>query len=262
MKILAIDTATEVCSVAILEDKDVILEKTLEAVNTHSVSLMPLIKEVLFECKLNINDIDLFACDKGPGSFTGIRIGLSTIKAFCDVTNKSCIGVTSLEGFAYKLFDIFNIDFADELSQVKFASQISHATPPLQEYYICSLLNANHGNAYCGVFYFDNDKLIQVQDYCFDSIKNILDSINKLEKSIFFVGNCGKFLLDVIKSNKNDAWKICEANFTRNNLNDKISATDVGRCAFDKFSSGNYEDSNSLTPLYLKQSSAESKGTD
>lgn len=69
VKILAIDTATEVCSVAVLEDKDVILEKTLEAVNTHSVALMPLIKDVLSETNLTLNDIDLFACDKGPRFF-------------------------------------------------------------------------------------------------------------------------------------------------------------------------------------------------
>ena len=69
MKILAIDTATEVCSVAVLEDKDVILEKTLEAVNTHSVALMPLIKDMLSEANLTLNDIDLFACDKGPRFF-------------------------------------------------------------------------------------------------------------------------------------------------------------------------------------------------
>lgn len=69
MKILAIDTATEVCSVAVLDDKNVVLERTLESVNTHSVSLMPLIKEVLSECNLSINDIDLFACDKGPRFF-------------------------------------------------------------------------------------------------------------------------------------------------------------------------------------------------
>ncbi|MCI8832850.1 MAG: hypothetical protein HFJ19_01400 [Clostridia bacterium] len=69
MKILAIDTATEVCSVAVLEDKDVILAKTLEAVNTHSVALMPLITNILFEANLTLNDIDLFACDKGPRFF-------------------------------------------------------------------------------------------------------------------------------------------------------------------------------------------------
>ena len=69
MKILAIDTATEVCSVAILEDKNINLEKTLDAINTHSVALMPLVDEVLSKTNLTINDIDLFACDKGPRFF-------------------------------------------------------------------------------------------------------------------------------------------------------------------------------------------------
>ena len=54
---------------AILEDKNIVLEKTLAAVNTHSVALMPLIKDVLFETNLTLNDIDLFACDKGPRFF-------------------------------------------------------------------------------------------------------------------------------------------------------------------------------------------------
>ncbi len=226
MKILAIDTATEVCSVAILENKNVILEKTLESVNTHSVALMPLIKNVLSETNLTINDIDLFACDKGPGSFTGIRIGLSTIKAFCDVTNKPCVGISSLEGFAYKLYNNVTSD-----------------------YYICSLLNANHNNAYCGVFKFDNEKLVQIHDYFFDSINNILNFLNNLQKNIFFVGNCGIFLNDMIKSKS-----IIDSN-------KNISATNIGIAAFNKFNIGDYCTSSLLSPLYLKKSSAESNGT-
>lgn len=228
MKILAIDTATEVCSVAILEDKNVILERTLETVNTHSVTLMPLLQEVLSECNLTINDIDLFACDKGPGSFTGIRIGLSTIKAFCDVTNKPCVGITSLEGFAYKLSDTPNRDFI-----------------------ICSLLNANHGNAYCGIFNFNNGKLVLTHDYFSDSIDNILDFVNSLEKNIFFVGNCFFLLKDMIESNSKKYEFDSHIN---------ISAVDIGKAAFDKFSSGDYGNSDFLTPLYLKKSSAEING--
>lgn len=173
------------------------------------------------------------------GSFTGIRIGLSTIKAFCDVTNKPCIGVTSLEGFAYKSCNIPNLDFVDE--------QCSPLHNTI-EYYICSLLNANHGNAYCGIFKFENEKLVQTHDYFFDSIDNIIKFLNNQQKNIFFAGNCSKFLLDMVESNKVD-------------LCNKISATDIGRVAFDKFSIGDYTDSNSLTPLYLKKSSAESNGT-
>lgn len=229
MKILAIDTATEVCSVAILENKNVILERTLDAVNTHSVALMPLVKEVLCKCNLSINDIDLFACDNGPGSFTGIRIGLSTIKAFCDVTDKPCIGISSLEGFAYKC----NILSSD--------------------YCICSLLNANHGNAYCGLFNFSDGKIVQIHDYFFNSLNNILEFVKKLEKNIFFVGNCTIFLEDMIEL-KSMNIKI------DNNPTYTISSTDIGRAAFDKFSEGNFVDSNFLLPLYLKPSSAESNG--
>ena len=104
------------------------------------------------------------------GSFTGIRIGLSTIKAFCDVTSKPCIGVTSLEGFAYQSCNIPNLDFVDE--------QCSPLHNTI-EYYICSLLNANHGNAYCGIFKFENEKLVQTHDYFFDSIDNIIKFLNK-----------------------------------------------------------------------------------
>lgn len=181
-----------------------------------------------------------FLVIKVHGSFTGIRIGLSTIKAFCDVTNKPCVGITSLEGFAYKLFNIPNLNFMDE--------QCS----PLQatnEYYICSLLNANHCNAYCGIFKFDNENLVQTHDYFFDSVDNILDFVNNLQKNIFFVGNYRIILNDMIQS---DRMQIIP--------NEIISATDIGRCAFDKYCNGLYGDSNFLTPLYLKKSSAESMG--
>lgn len=177
---------------------------------------------------------------KDHGSFTGIRIGISTIKAFCDVTNKLCIGITSLEGFAYKLCNMPNPDFMDKQCL------------PLQtanSYYICSLLNANHGNAYCGIFKFDNGKLVQTHDYFFDSIDNILDFVNNLQKNIFFVGNCRIILNDMIQSDK-----------IQINPNDIISAIDIGRCAFDKYCNGLYGDSSFLTPLYLKKSSAESIG--
>ncbi len=87
MKILSIDTASSICSVAILEDNKVIKEISNDDANTHSVKLMPQIEQLFKETNLTLNDIDLLACDKGPGSFTGIRIGISTVKAFLDVTN-------------------------------------------------------------------------------------------------------------------------------------------------------------------------------
>ena len=97
MKILSLETSGKVCGVALTEDNNLITEEIIKDENTHSVKLMPLIDKVLTKTNTNIKDVDLFACDIGPGSFTGIRIGVSTVKAFIDVTNKKAVGVTSLE---------------------------------------------------------------------------------------------------------------------------------------------------------------------
>lgn len=113
MKILSIDTSSTICSVAILEDTTVLGEITTEDANTHSVTLMPQIAKLFENTGLSLSDIDLFACDKGPGSFTGIRIGIATIKAFCDTTNKPAIRNyffirTSLSNRLYGIYLFFN----------------------------------------------------------------------------------------------------------------------------------------------------------
>lgn len=221
MKILAIDTATEVCSVAILENQNIICEKTLNSVNTHSVELMPLIDNLLKENNINLDDIDLFACDIGPGSFTGIRIGISTVKAFCDISNKPCIGISSLEGFAY----------------------VAPSSP-----IICSLVNANHSNVYYGLFENNNGSINKLEDFSFQSIQDVLLHVNNLEKNVFFVGNCGILFKDMIES-------ICKCSFNISTINN-ISAKSIGIAAFYRFANGELN-SHSLSPLYLKKSSAE-----
>ena len=79
MKILAVDTSSKICSVAILEDDNVLLEKSTDDEKTHSQNLMPLIDELFKETNLSLENIDLLACCQGPGSFTGIRIGIATM---------------------------------------------------------------------------------------------------------------------------------------------------------------------------------------
>ena len=103
MKILSIDTSSKICSVSILEDTTVILEKHTNDEKTHSQNLMPLIDELFKDTNLTLDNIDLLACSQGPGSFTGIRIGIATIKAFADAKNIPVVGVTSLESLAYNI---------------------------------------------------------------------------------------------------------------------------------------------------------------
>ncbi len=96
MKILSIDTTSEVCGVAILEDENLIIENSLSNGLTHSENLMPLVKEALEKSDLTLKDIDIIACCTGPGSFTGIRIGVASVKAMAEVNHLNVVEVTSV----------------------------------------------------------------------------------------------------------------------------------------------------------------------
>ena len=222
MKILSINTSSNICSVALLEDTNLIKEITIDDANTHSVKLMPLIDELFKTTNLAISDIDLFACDKGPGSFTGIRIGISTIKAFCDVTNKPSIGISSLTSLAY-------------LSNF--------------EGLICSLIDAKNDNVYYGLFEHKNETYTQVGELLADSIYNVTEILKLCNKPVSFVGNGSIIYKDVVESIlKENAIIPSDTKYC--NLN----AYHTGLAAYDAF---NKNELALLSPLYLKKSNAE-----
>lgn len=101
MKILAVETASKVASVAISEDGKILSSKTICDTRTHSETLLPMIDEVLKGAGISISDIDFFACSEGPGSFTGLRIGVSAIKGLAMATGKMIVGVPTITAMAY-----------------------------------------------------------------------------------------------------------------------------------------------------------------
>ena len=226
MRILAVDTSSEICSVAILENDRVIAENSLNDGKTHSENLMTIMENTLEENKTKLNDIDLIACSVGPGSFTGIRIGISTIKAFSDVTNIKSIGITSLMALAY------NNDYSG---------------------YICSLIDAKNNNVYYSLFDTSTNKYVQIGDYLAQDINSITEILKVCNKPIFFVGNGSIVYKDVLESALKE-----NAIFTTNNEENKLSAKSIGIAAFDVFSNNEYgyEEFN-LSPIYLRKSSAE-----
>lgn len=215
---LSIDTSSNICGVAILTDKHLIKEINLDNGLTHSESLMPTIDKLFKEIDLNITDIDLIICDKGPGSFTGIRIGVSTAKAFSDSLYIPTCGISSLEALAY------NIE-ADGL--------------------ICSLIDAKNSNCYCGIYEKSNDNYTLLKPLVADYIDNILDSLVEFSQPITFVGNGATVNKDKIMS----AFSNCI--FGDNN---DLSAYKLGLAGLKAYSSGNYEN---VMPLYLRKSQAE-----
>ena len=222
LKVLSIETSGKACAVALLENEKLIKEEIIEDENTHSVKLMPLVDKLLNEVKTKISDVDLFACDVGPGSFTGIRIGISTIKAFLDVTNKKAVGITSLEALAY------NVE-TDEI--------------------VCSLIDAKNENVYCGFFKKENGIYAKIDDMTFDNINNIIELAKNKNKKIIFVGNGSIVYKDVIES------KMEKAEIVMNEEKNILNARNIALAAYYK--SRKAVDSNNLIPVYLRKSSAE-----
>lgn len=100
MILLLIDTSGPVAGVALMEDGKVRYEAMCVNAFTHSQSILPMVEEAYLHTGLSVNDTDYFACVTGPGSFTGVRIGVSTVKGLAQVGNKPCIAVDALESMA------------------------------------------------------------------------------------------------------------------------------------------------------------------
>ena len=167
MKNLAIDTSSEVCGVSLLENDKLIDDNSLNNGKTHSENLMELIKEILERNNIGLNEIDLISCVVGPGSFTGIRIGISSVKAMAEVYNIKIASVTSLETLAQGL-----------KSKIKVG-----------------MIDARNDQVYCGIF---DENYNLLEDYIADSIDIAINKISKYE-DIEICGNGAEKFKTLIK---------------------------------------------------------------
>ena len=109
MNILAIDTSGPVCGVCVLADGAVRSEYTAANKLTHSANLLPMIDATLASAGMSLEQLDRIACVVGPGSFTGVRIGVSTVKGLAHGAGKPCVAVNALEAMAFGVFDFDGI---------------------------------------------------------------------------------------------------------------------------------------------------------
>ncbi len=241
MKILAIDTSSKVCSVAITEDDKKIIELHSDDEKTHSVKLMPMIDEAFQSTNLNLNNIDLLACCVGPGSFTGVRIGIATVKAFSDSKNIPVVGVSSLEGLAYNMI-------YDSIPSIQLSNTL-----------YCSLIDAKNNNVYCGLYRYYNDCLNPIMDLMADNIETIISTINTTIltfenqfKNIVFVGDGSSIYKEKIKNEVSFdiLWFSTDEQNMANSVNIAVSG-------HKKFLNGDFGNSHILSPLYLRKSQAE-----
>ena len=229
MKILSIDTSSNICGVSILDDSNLICNLDNDTGRTHSENLMPMIKDALSKANLTLNEIDLIVCDIGPGSFTGIRIGIATVKAFNDSLNIPCIGISSLEALAY------NINNNSSL--------------------VCSILDSKNDNCYFALYERKEklfETLIEPKAEDIDSTLAILKSYieyNFENSNITFVGDGSKIYQNQIKDN------FKEAQISDTNL-DILNSYNLGICGYEKFNNSGYINEEIL-PLYLKKPQAQ-----
>lgn len=231
MKILSIDTASNICGVSILEDNKLVCNLDTNTGRTHSENLMPMIEQAFKKTNLSLKNIDLITCDIGPGSFTGIRIGVATTKAFKDSLNIPCVGISSLEALAYNLKD--NIK---------------------QNEIICSIMDCKNDNCYFALYEKKNDileTLIEPQaesvEACLSILKNY--SEDTLENpSIYFVGDGSAIYKNLIQETFSDAM------FATTDLNN-LNSYYLGIAGLEHFKSGSI--SEEVLPLYLKKPQAQ-----
>ena len=165
MLILALDTSTSAGSVAILEDSEVIGEIFLQLKTTHSERVLSTIDILLKYLNIEISDIDIFVAGIGPGSFTGIRIGISIIKGFAAVSHKSTVGISSLDALAMEYknsgdFYSFIEGRKDEVFIAKFRRHNNKIIEKLDDYKVAKkhTIKINSNNS-IGIFkdnYFSN----------------------------------------------------------------------------------------------------------
>ena len=103
MKILALDSTAEACTAALCDDGRLVAEMTVNTGNTHSQTLLPVVEQILKISETSLEEIDAFACSTGPGSFTGVRIGVATVKGIAYGKNKPCVSVSTLDALAYNI---------------------------------------------------------------------------------------------------------------------------------------------------------------
>ena len=100
MKILAIDTSAKTATAALTDGRRLLSLYTQNVGLTHSETMLPMVEALLRDAKTDVDEIDMFACAVGPGSFTGVRIGVSLVKGLAFGKNKICVGVSTLESLA------------------------------------------------------------------------------------------------------------------------------------------------------------------
>ena len=221
MLICSVDSSATPASVCLLEDDKIIAEYYLNTGFTHSQTLMAMLESVLKISGKSADDIDLYAVNSGPGSFTGVRIGVSAVKGMAYAQNKLCVEVSTLASMAYTFLG-------------------NHAI-------ICACMDARRRQVYHGLFRVDGDKIERLCEDKAIAVEELLGSLPK-DEEIILVGDGAEL---VYQSAEDPAIKLAPPNLRYQR------ASSVALAAVETYNRGKVVSPAALMPRYLRLSQAE-----
>ncbi len=221
MKIMSIDSSSVTASVSITDNGKIMSEKFINNGLTHSQTLMPMVNESLCESGLAVKDIDLFAVTFGPGSFTGIRIGIASVKGMADAVGKECYAVSTLEAIAEPLTN--------------------------EDAVVCAVMDARCNQVYTALFY-KGERLCEDKAVLIDELGT---ELKKYNKKVVFIGDGAVLCYDKLCS------IILECEVAKENIR-YIHASSIARLAEKHILNGAQTvKSTDLIPFYLRLPQAE-----
>lgn len=173
MKILAVDSSAKTASVAVVENGSLLSECFVNAGLTHSRTLMPMVDNALTQADLKIEDIDSFCVNVGPGSFTGIRIGVAAVKGLALADDKKCAGISTLESIAYNFID--------------------------DDCIVCASMDARCNQVYTALFRCKNSEVIRLCEDKAVSINDLCDELSQYNEKILLAGDGAEICFSAFK---------------------------------------------------------------
>lgn len=233
MKILSIDSSGLVASVAVTEDDVLIAEYTICYKKTHSQTLVPMMDEIKRMTDLDLTSVDAIAVAKGPGSFTGLRIGSATAKGLGLALGKPIIPVPTVDGLAYRVYGTDKI--------------------------VCPIMDARRSQVYTGIYEFVRNEENVTQPYslqilkeqCAVPIEEIAASLNALGREVIFLGDGVPVFADRLKELMTVSYQFAPAHMRLQ------SAAALAVYARKLYEDGVYETAAEHQPEYLRLSQAE-----
>ena len=225
MKILGLDSSGIVASVAIVEDENLIAEYTVNYKKTHSQTLLPMLDEIVKMTELDLKTIDAIAVAKGPGSFTGLRIGSATAKGLGLALDKPLVGIPTVEALAYNLYDVNGL--------------------------ICPIMDARRSQVYTGIYRFENHQLVTLKKQWAAPVDELLEELNQRGEMVTFLGDGVPVFRELIAEKLQVPYSFAPAHVN------KQRAAAVAALGSIYYKEGRTETAAEHVPEYLRVSQAE-----